>query len=200
MEADQLMTLTANKYKNMMIQNQWEAPSPHETSIQALESKVEKLIQQELKRAPKVKQHKNPQKKKRDKVPNHNAPNCCPTMRNPIRGNFPASGCGTETNGIGVPKKLEVNVRDAGSVTLPQVAKGRHSKVATRKGHLRMHLNKRNLIGRVRGRKKPLMEKKGSAINLPPLLPLPTMRQTIPVIMRNEDGGGKNTGQPTYLS
>ena len=28
MEADQLMTLTANKYKNMMIQNQWEAPSP----------------------------------------------------------------------------------------------------------------------------------------------------------------------------
>ena len=26
MEADQLMTLTANKYKNMMIKNQWEAP------------------------------------------------------------------------------------------------------------------------------------------------------------------------------
>ena len=43
MEADQLMTLTANKYKNMMIQNQWEAPSPHDTTIQALESKVEKL-------------------------------------------------------------------------------------------------------------------------------------------------------------
>ena len=48
MEADQLMTLTANKYKNMMIQNQWEAPSPHDTTIQALESKVEKL-QRELK-------------------------------------------------------------------------------------------------------------------------------------------------------
>ena len=30
MEADQLMALTANKYKNMMIQNQWEAPSPHD--------------------------------------------------------------------------------------------------------------------------------------------------------------------------
>ena len=28
MEADQLMTLTTNKYKNMMIQNQWEAPTP----------------------------------------------------------------------------------------------------------------------------------------------------------------------------
>ena len=43
MEADQLMTLTANKYKNMMIQNQWEAPSPHDATIQALESTVEKL-------------------------------------------------------------------------------------------------------------------------------------------------------------
>ena len=47
MEADQLMTLTANKYKNMMIQNQWEAPSPHDAAIQALQSKVEKL-QREL--------------------------------------------------------------------------------------------------------------------------------------------------------
>ena len=64
-EADQLMTLTANKYKNMMIQNQWEAPSPHDTTIQALQSKVEKL-QRELKWAPKAMQHKNvhPQKKK----------------------------------------------------------------------------------------------------------------------------------------
>ena len=43
MEADQLMTLTANKYKNMMTQNQWEAPSPHDVTIQALKSKVEKL-------------------------------------------------------------------------------------------------------------------------------------------------------------
>ena len=48
MEADQLMTLTANKYKNMMIQNQWEAPSPHDATIQALQFKVEKL-QWELK-------------------------------------------------------------------------------------------------------------------------------------------------------
>ena len=63
MEADKLMTLTANKYKNMMIKNQWEAPSPHDATIQALESKVEKL-QRELKRAPKVSQQKNPQKKK----------------------------------------------------------------------------------------------------------------------------------------
>ena len=65
MEADQLMTLTANKYKNMMIQNQWEAPSPHDATIQALQTKVEKL-QRELKRAPKPMQQKNlqPQKKK----------------------------------------------------------------------------------------------------------------------------------------
>ena len=63
MEADQLMTLTANKCKNMMIQNQWEAPSLHDTTIQALESKVEKL-QQELKHAPKQQQQKNPHKKK----------------------------------------------------------------------------------------------------------------------------------------
>ena len=65
MEADQLMTLTANKYKNMMIQNQWEAPSPHDATIQALQTKVEKL-QRELKRAPKPMQQKNkqPQTKK----------------------------------------------------------------------------------------------------------------------------------------
>ena len=65
MEADQLMTLTANKYKNMMIQNQWEAPSPHDATIQTLQTKVEKL-QRELKQAPKTMQQKNlqPQKKK----------------------------------------------------------------------------------------------------------------------------------------
>ena len=57
MEADQLMTLTANKYKNMMIQNQWEALSPHDATIQALQTKVEKL-QQELKRALKPMQQK----------------------------------------------------------------------------------------------------------------------------------------------
>ena len=45
----------------MMIQNQWEAPSPHDATIQALQSKIEKL-QRELKRAPKSMQHKNPQK------------------------------------------------------------------------------------------------------------------------------------------
>ena len=65
MEADQLMTLTANKYKNMMIQNQWKAPSPHDATIQALQFKVEKL-QRELKRAPKPMQQKSmqPQTKK----------------------------------------------------------------------------------------------------------------------------------------
>ena len=63
MEADQLMTLTANEYKNMMIQNQWEAPSPHDATIQALKSKVEEL-QHELKHAPKQQQRKNSHKKK----------------------------------------------------------------------------------------------------------------------------------------
>ena len=58
MEADQLMTLTAKKYKNMMIQNQWEASSPHDVTIQALECKVEKL-QRELKCALKQPQKKN---------------------------------------------------------------------------------------------------------------------------------------------
>ena len=57
------MTLTANKYKGMMIKNKWEAPSPHDMTLQALQSKVEKL-QRELERAPKITQHKNPQKKK----------------------------------------------------------------------------------------------------------------------------------------
>ena len=60
MEADQVMTLTANKYKNMMTQNQWEAPSPHDATIQALQTKVEKL-QRELKRAPKPMQQKSKQ-------------------------------------------------------------------------------------------------------------------------------------------
>ena len=65
MEGDQLMPLTANKYKNMMIQNQWKAPSPHDATIQALQSKVKKL-QRELKWAPKTMQQKSrhPQKKK----------------------------------------------------------------------------------------------------------------------------------------
>ena len=64
MEADQLMTLTANKYNNMMIQNQWEAPSPHDATIQALQTKVEKL-QRELKETPKPMQQKNPQSQKK---------------------------------------------------------------------------------------------------------------------------------------
>ena len=63
MAADQLMTLTLNKYKNMMIQNQWGAPSPNDMTIQVLQSKLEKL-QRELKQAPKITQHKNLQKKK----------------------------------------------------------------------------------------------------------------------------------------
>ena len=89
-------------------------------------------------------------RRRRDKVQNHNAPNGCPTMRNPKTGNFPASGCGMETNGIGVPKKQEVNVRDDGSVTLPQVAKGRHLKVSIKRVHLRTHLNQRKLKRKAR--------------------------------------------------
>ena len=45
-----------------------------------------------------------------------------------------------------------------------------------------------------------MMKKKGSTSDLPQLSPLPTMRLIIPVIMMNEDGGGKVTVQPTYLS
>ena len=47
----------------MMIQNQWEAPSPHDATIQALQTKVEKL-QRELKWAPKTMQQKNLQSQK----------------------------------------------------------------------------------------------------------------------------------------
>ena len=45
-----------------------------------------------------------------------------------------------------------------------------------------------------------MMEKIGSTADLPQLSPLPTMKLTIPAILRNEDGGGKVTGQPIYLS
>ena len=75
MEADQLMTLTANKYKNMMTQNQWEVPSPHDATIQAFQTKAEKL-QRELKWAPKPMQQKNlqPQKKKEGQSVNPQRP------------------------------------------------------------------------------------------------------------------------------
>ena len=55
-------------------------------------------------------------------------------MKNPKPDNFPAPGCGTETNGIGVPKKQEVNVKDAGSATPQLVVKGRHLKVSRKRG------------------------------------------------------------------
>ena len=118
MEADQLMTLTANKYKNMMIKNQWEAPSPHDTTIQALESKVE-ILQRELKHARRYHNKRILKRRKRTKVQNHNVPNGKPTMRNHRRDNNPAPGYGMETNGTGVPRKLEVNVRDVGSINPP---------------------------------------------------------------------------------
>ena len=71
MKGDQLMTLTADKYKNMMIKNQWEAPSPHDATIQALESKVEKL-QRELK---KYHNKRILKRRKRTKIQNHNVLN-----------------------------------------------------------------------------------------------------------------------------
>ena len=40
-------------------------------------------------------------------------------MRNTKLDNFHEPGSGTETNGIGAPKKQELNVSDAGSVTPP---------------------------------------------------------------------------------
>ena len=165
MEADQLMTLTANKCKNMMIQNQWEVPSPHDTTIQALESKVEKL-QQELKCAPKQQQQKNPNKKKEDQSTKPQHPKWLTNNEKPQRDNFPLSECGMGTNGTGVPRKLEENVRDDGSITLMRVAKGRHSEVSIRNGHERMHRNKRKPNRRARGKKKPVMGKNESIIVL----------------------------------
>ena len=87
MEADQLMTLTANKYKNMMIQNQWEAPSPHDAMIEALQTKVEKL-QQELKWALKPMQQKNlqPQKKKEGQSVKPQRPKWLVNNENPQTG------------------------------------------------------------------------------------------------------------------
>ena len=85
MEADQLMTLTANKYKNMMIQIQWEAPSLHDATLQALESKVEKL-QQEPKNAPKQQQQKNPHKKKEDQSTNPQRPKWLINNEKPQKG------------------------------------------------------------------------------------------------------------------
>ena len=85
MEADQLMTLTTNKYKNMMIKNQWDAPSPHDATIQALESKVETL-QRELKRAPKVAQQKNPQKKKESQSIKSQRPKWLTNNKKPQKG------------------------------------------------------------------------------------------------------------------
>ena len=97
------------------------------------------------------------------------------------------------TNGIGVPRKLEVNGRDNGSVTLLRVAKERHSEVSTKRGHKRTHQNKRKPKRRSRGMKKPMMGKNESATVLRPLSPLLPMRQTTPAIMMNEGGGGEVT-------
>ena len=69
----------------MMIQNQWEAPSPHDATIQALESKVEKL-HRELKRAPKVSQQKNPHKKKEGQSTKPQRPKWLPNNETPQKG------------------------------------------------------------------------------------------------------------------
>ena len=133
-------------------------------------------------------------RRRRDKVRNDNIPNGWPTMRNPKLDNFPAPGCGMETNGIGVPKTQELNVRDAGSITLELVAKGRHLKASRKRGCRRIHLNQRKSKRKARDRKKPKMKREGSTCDLPPLSPLLTVRLTIPVIMMNENGGGKVIG------
>ena len=181
------MTLTANKYKNMMIKNQWEAPSPHDATIQALESKVEKL-QRELKRTPKVSQQKNPQKKKENENTKPQRPKWLINNENHRSDNNPALGYGMETNGTGVPRKQEVNVRDVGSATTHRVVKGKHSEVSTKRGHVRKHLNKRKPKRRTRGRKRTIMTKNESAIDSPPLSPLHTMKQTTQEKMKNEGG------------
>ena len=65
-------------------------------------------------------------------------------MKTHRRDNNPALGYGMETNGTGVPRKQEVNVRDVGSATTHRVVKGRRSEVSTKRGHVKKHLNKRN--------------------------------------------------------
>ena len=198
-EADQLMTLMANKYKNMMIQNQWEAPSPHVATIQALQSKVEKL-QWELKRAPKITQHKNPQKKKegqssKPQCPKRLANNEKPQTRQMSRIRMWNGNkwywCPKETGG-----KCEGHwVRHPPASCKGKAFKGFNKKVMSKDAPRPEKVEKK-----ARERKKPMTKKKGSTSDLPQLLPLLTMRLTIPVIMMNEDGGGKVIGQPTYLS
>ena len=46
-------------------------------------------------------------------------------MRNRKRDNFAVSECGMGTNGTGVQRKLDENVRDNGSNPLPESCKGK---------------------------------------------------------------------------
>ena len=112
-------------------------------------------------------------------------------MRNRRRDSSRVPGYGMETNGTGVPRKLEENVRDVGSVTPLRVVKEKRSEVSTNRGHVRKHLNKRKLKRRTNGMKRTMMTKNESAIDLLPLLLLRTMKQTTQAKMMNEGGGGK---------
>ena len=167
-EADQLMTLMANKYKNMMIQNQWEAPSPHDATIQALQSKVEKL-QRELKRAPKITQHKNPQKKKegqssKPQCPKQLANNEKPQTRQMSRIRMWNGNkwywCPKETGG----KCEGCWVRHPPASCEGKAFKGFNKKVMSKDAPKPEKVEKK-----ARERKKPMMKKKGSTSDLPQL-------------------------------
>ena len=112
-------------------------------------------------------------------------------MRNHRWDNNHIPGYGKDNNGIGVPKKQEVNVKDVGSITTHRVVKVKHSEVSTKRAHVRNHPNKKKPEGRTRGRERMIMTKNKSAKDLPQLSPLHTMKQTIQVKMKNEGGGRK---------
>ena len=188
MESDKLMTLTANKYKNMMIKNQWEAaPSPHDATIQALESKVEKL-QRELKHAPKVSQEKNPQKKKESQSIKPQHPKWLTNNEKPQKGQQSHTRvwngnkwywCSNETGG-----KCEGHwVRHP-----PSSCEGKAFRGFNKKGTCKE-------ISKEKTEKKNKRDE-----DLPPLSPLHVMKQTTQVKMKNEGGGGKVALRHTYLS
>ena len=138
MEADQLMTLTANKYTSLMIMNQWEAPSPHDATIQARVQSGETTMRAQMcSEAATTKE--SAQEEGGPKYESTTSQMVEQQRETAKRDNFPISECGMETNGTGVPRKLGENVRDDGSVTLLRVVKRRHSEFSTRNGHERVH-------------------------------------------------------------
>ena len=75
-------------------------------------------------------------------------------MRSPKPDNYPEPGCGTETSGIGAPKKQEGNVKDVGSVTPQLVVKEKCLKGSRKRECRRNYLNQREWKTKARDTKK----------------------------------------------